>query len=136
MKYLGDIYVGTPFIKYQVIYDTGSSIFWLASNNCTTLSCQKYENKYNPDNSSSSTDLHLRQNITYGIGFVNGRLYTDIVSLNHQVNHKRLFNKELIANDYNILCIYNEKYITETIADGVLGLGISDEGNNKYSCES
>ena len=133
VKYLGDIYVGTPYIKFQVIYDTGSNIFWLASNNCTVLSCQKYENKYNPKNSNSSSDLHLKQNITYAVGFVKGRIFEDVVSLNHNQKNLYLYNKELIVNNYNILCVYSEKYITQTIADGVVGLGINDEGNVKNS---
>ena len=129
VKYLGDIYVGTPYKKYQVIYDTGSDIFWLASNNCTTQSCKKYENKYNPKLSSTAVDLHLRQNITYDVGFVKGRIFEDVVSLNHNQKILELFNKEFKVKNLNILCIYSENYITETIADGVLGLGINYENN-------
>ena len=133
VKYLGDIYVGTPYKKYQVIYDTGSDIFWLASNNCTTASCEKYENKYNPKLSSTSVDLHLRQNITYAVGFVKGRIFEDIISLNYNQNPLELFNKELKVKNLNILCIFSENYITETIADGVVGLGINYENNKNSS---
>ena len=133
VKYLGDIYVGTPFKKFQVIYDTGSNIFWLASNNCTSLSCEKYENKYNPHNSVTATDLHMRQNITYAVGFVKGRIFNDVVSLNHNPKSLNLYNKEMTVNNCNILCVYSEKYITQTITDGIVGLGINDEGNVKNS---
>ena len=60
IQYSGDIYVGTPYKKYSVIYDTGSNLFWLPSINCT-LKCRNETNKYNPELSSSSINLHIKK---------------------------------------------------------------------------
>ena len=128
VQYSGDIYVGTPYTKYSVIYDTGSNLFWLPSVNCT-LKCRNDTKRYNPNLSSSSKNLHIKKNISYAKGYIKGRLYKDKVALNKKSSLSFLYNRELSVDDFKILAAYKEKYLYRTIFDGIVGLGINDEGD-------
>ena len=128
VQYWGDIYIGTPYAKFSVIYDTGSNLFWIPSINCT-IKCRNDTNKYNPQLSSSSKNMHIKKNISYAKGFVKGRLFKDKVALNKKSFFSFLYNKELSVDDFKILAVYKEKYLYKTIFDGIVGLGINDEGD-------
>ena len=128
VQYTGEIYVGTPYIKYSVIYDTGSNLFWIPSINCT-LKCRNDTNKYNPELSSSSINLHIKKNISYAKGYIKGRLYKDKICLNKKSGFSHLYNKELSVNNFKLIAAYKEKYLFKTIFDGIIGLGINDEGD-------
>ena len=128
VQYTGDIYVGTPYIKYSVIYDTGSNLFWIPSINCT-LKCRNNTNKYNPELSSTSINLHIKKNISYAKGYIKGRLYKDKICLNKKLGFSYLYNKELSADNFKLIAAYKEKYLFRTIFDGIVGLGINDEGD-------
>jgi cathepsin D len=71
-QYYGEISVGTPAQKFQVIFDTGSSNLWVPSKKCG-FSCL-LKHKY--DNSKSSTYVKNDGdfNIMYGSGPVSGKL--------------------------------------------------------------
>lgn len=128
VQYSGDIYVGTPYNKYTVIYDTGSNLFWLPSKNCT-IKCRNGTNKYIPELSSTSKNMHIKKNISYARGYIKGRLFKDKVALNKQSMFSFLYNKELYVDDFKIIAAYKEKYLYRTVFDGIAGLGINDEGD-------
>ena len=128
VQYSGDIYVGTPYKKFYVIYDTGSNLFWLPSVNCT-LKCRNETNKYDPELSSTSKNLHIKKNISYAKGFIKGKLFKDKVGLNKQSIFSFLYNKEMFVDDFKIIAAYKEKYLFRAIFDGIVGLGINDEGD-------
>ena len=132
IQYSGDIYVGTPYKKYSVIYDTGSNLFWLPSINCT-LKCRNETNKYNPELSSSSINLHIKKNISYAKGYIKGRLFKDKVCINKNSGFSFLYNKELSIDNFKLIAAYKEKYLYRTIFDGIVGLGINDEGDEYNS---
>ena len=127
VQYSGDIYVGTPYKKFSVIYDTGSNLFWLPSINCT-LKCRNDTNRYNPELSSTSQNMHIKKNISYAKGYIKGRLYKEKVCLNKKSAFSFLYNKELSVDNYKLIAVYKEKYLFKTIFDGIVGLGINDEG--------
>ena len=129
VQYSGNIYVGTPYNKFTVIYDTGSNLFWLPSVNCT-FKCRNSTNKYNPKLSSTSEDMHIKKNISYAKGYIKGRLYKEKIYLNKKSKFSSLYSKELSLDNYKLIAVYKEKYLLfHTIFDGIVGLGINDEGD-------
>ncbi|GJE90021.1 A1 family peptidase [Phanerochaete sordida] len=82
-SYIGPISIGTPAQTFDVVLDTGSSDFWLASSNCR--SCGGVPT-FNPSSSSSIAQPQTAtggQEVTirYGSGEVQGTLAQDIVSM-------------------------------------------------------
>ena len=117
VQYTGDIFIGTPSSKLNVIFDTGSNILWVPSFDC--VNCIRKVNRYNPKISSTSKETNDTKSIIYAIGFVEGNLCYDTVSLKSNGNFK--------ANELLFLNVNNEKNLTGTVADGVFGLGIYNE---------
>ena len=128
VQYSGDIYVGTPYKQYTVIYDTGSNLFWLPSLNCT-IKCRNETNKYIPELSSTSINMHIKKNISYARGYIKGKLYKDRVALNKKSMFSFVYNKELYVDEFKIIAAYKEKYLFRTVFDWIAGLGINDEGD-------
>ena len=131
IQYFASIYIGKNRQKCRVIFDTGSNILWVPSANCTH--CRNYTKKYNPLNSSTSKNLNIQKNITYAIGYVSGNLFEDSISLNSNNSNYRIYNQELTADNFRFLVVNEEKNLSGTIADGVMGIGINNEGNYKNS---
>jgi hypothetical protein len=69
-QYYGEIHLGTPEQKFEVIFDTGSSDLWVASSNCDS-SCGRHA-KYDATKSSSYTANGTKFDIMYGSGPVSG----------------------------------------------------------------
>ena len=132
VQYYGDIYIGIPKKKMSVIFDTGSNILWVPSAQCT--SCRENSLRYNPVISKSSEKINKKKSISFAVGFVEGDLYSDTVSLNSQKSFFKSFNNEICAEKFNFLSVNNEKNLSGTASDGVMGLGIYNEGDpyNSY----
>ena len=69
-QYFGEISLGTPPQKFEVIFDTGSSDLWVASSKCDS-SCGRHA-KYNSAKSSSYVANGTAFDIMYGSGPVSG----------------------------------------------------------------
>ncbi len=132
VQYYGDIYIGIPKKKMTVIFDTGSNILWVPSFECNT--CRTNSIKYNPVVSKTSEKVNKNKSISFAVGFVEGDLYTDTVSMNSQKSFLNSFNSEISAEKFNFLSVNKELNLTGTISDGVMGLGIYNEGDpyNSY----
>ena len=127
VQYYGDIYIGIPKKKFSVIFDTGSDILWVPSSKCDT--CRLNSIRYNPLISKTSENLNKLKSISFAIGYVEGDMFTDTVSLNSQKTFLKSFNNELSAEKLNILSVNKEINLTGTVSDGVMGLGVHDEGD-------
>jgi len=78
-EYYGDVEIGSPAQKFQVIYDTGSSNLWVPSVQCDN--CKKEGPKYDLKKSSTYQKNGQPFQLRYGTGSCNGALSTDSVTL-------------------------------------------------------
>ena len=127
VQYFGDIYIGVPKKKLTVIFDTGSNILWIPSSKCDT--CRQNSVRYNPLTSKTSENGNKIKSISFAIGYVEGELYSDTVSLNANRQFLKPFNGEISAEKFNFLSVNKEANLTGTSSDGVMGLGIYNEGD-------
>ena len=127
VQYFGDIYIGIPKKKLTVIFDTGSNILWIPSAKCDT--CRQNSVRYNPLTSKTSENVNQIKSISFAVGFVEGELFSDTVSINSNKKFLRPYNGEIYAEKYNILSVNKEINLTGTTSDGVMGLGIYNEGD-------
>lgn len=74
-EYFGEVLIGTPAQKFQVIYDTGSSNLWVPSTACTN--CKKDGAKYDSTQSSTYTKDNQSFALQYGTGSCTGFISQD-----------------------------------------------------------
>jgi len=77
-QYYGEIEIGTPGQKFEVIFDTGSSDLWVAASDCGT-SCGRHA-EYNSAKSSTYVANGTAFDIQYGSGPVSGYESMDVMS--------------------------------------------------------
>ncbi|RKF63698.1 Vacuolar protease A [Erysiphe neolycopersici] len=112
-QYYTEIKIGTPPQTFKVVLDTGSSVLWIPSIQCTSVDCSHHQ-KYN---SSSSATYQARWDaidIQYNSGNVSGFVSGDVVSIGDLVINHQLFAEALVETG---LLLAPGRF------DGVLGLG-------------
>jgi len=62
VQYYGFLFVGSIKQKVSVIFDSGSNILWLPSNDCRT--CRDFSNKFDYSISTSFSTVNKPKNIT------------------------------------------------------------------------
>jgi hypothetical protein len=77
-QYVGTIAVGTPPQMIDVIFDTGSSNFWITSKDCTDPGCL-IQKSFNPRESSTNKKIGTRVEVEFGSGKVEGVFCRDTV---------------------------------------------------------
>lgn len=77
-QYVGTIEVGSPKQSVDVIFDTGSSNFWITSVNCMDQGCL-IQKSYNNKLSKTHKDIDLRVEVEFGSGKVEGVFSKDTV---------------------------------------------------------
>jgi len=77
-QYYGEITLGTPGQKFEVIFDTGSSDLWVAGSGCDS-SCGRHA-QYNSAKSSTYQANGTAFDIMYGSGPVSGYESIDVLS--------------------------------------------------------
>jgi len=82
-QFLGSVGIGTPPQNFEVVFDTGSSNFWVPSEDCKSEGCIRH-NRYSMDRSSTFSADGRPVNVKYGSGFINGILYKDHVHFANQ----------------------------------------------------
>jgi hypothetical protein len=88
-QYYGEITLGTPEQKFDVIFDTGSADLWVASVNCDD-SCGRH-NKYDSSKSSTYIANGTTFHIEYGSGPVSGYESMDALNMGGLVVPDQIF---------------------------------------------
>nr|AAR88042.1 pregnancy-associated glycoprotein 1 [Odocoileus virginianus] len=111
MLYVGNITIGTPPQKFQVLFDTGSSNLWVPSMLCTSLFCSSHvlfrhlqSSTYQPTNKTFI--------INYLSGTMKGVIARDTVRIG-----------DLVSTDQHFGLSMEISRNKEVPFDGVLGLG-------------
>ena len=71
MAYFGPMQVGTPPQNFTIIFDTGSSDFWVPSSKCQSRACQG-KHLYTAAASSTHQSEGRQFSIQYGTGAASG----------------------------------------------------------------
>jgi hypothetical protein len=122
-QYYGEVDIGTPAQKFNVVFDTGSSNLWVPSHHCWSVPCWTH-NTYKDSSSSTFKQNATAFNITYGSGGVAGYWSSETITLAGLTVHDALFGE---ATTLSGLSFVAAKF------DGILGLAfksISVEGVN------
>ncbi|KAL1139942.1 hypothetical protein AAG570_006919 [Ranatra chinensis] len=114
-EYYGTVSVGTPPQDFKVIFDTGSSDFWVPSSQCSfsNLACWTH-NYYKSGKSSTYVANGTKIGIEYGSGEMFGFLSQD-----------KLIIDGLVVRDQTFAEAVNEPGLTFLMAkmDGIMGMG-------------
>jgi len=81
-EYYGEVLIGSPAQKFQVIYDTGSSNLWIPGKTCTN--CKKDTARYDSTKSSKFTKNGQSFAMQYGSGSCTGFLSQDDTTIGGQ----------------------------------------------------
>ncbi|XP_068956435.1 napsin-A [Petaurus breviceps papuanus] len=114
-QYYGEIGLGTPPQNFSVIFDTGSSNFWVPSRRCSffSLGCW-FHRRYDPKASSSFRPNGTHFSIRYGTGQLDGILSEDVLTIGGVGGAPLAFGEALWEPSLAFLLAH---------FDGILGLG-------------
>ncbi|KAJ2160148.1 aspartic proteinase precursor [Coemansia sp. RSA 552] len=79
-SYYGEIQLGTPPQKFRVVFDTGSSDFWIPAVECDSSACISHS-RFNHSVSHSYVMSHVPFSLMYGAGGLIGQVGVDTMRL-------------------------------------------------------
>ncbi|KAI9500996.1 aspartic peptidase domain-containing protein [Coemansia spiralis] len=111
-SYFGTVQLGTPPQRFRVVFDTGSSDFWIPSIDCDSAACEAHS-RFNHSSSSSYVTSHVPFSLTYGTGGLIGQVGADTLHIG---------NVSVPAMHVG-LATHMGRFFHTTHFDGVFGLG-------------
>ncbi|KAJ2775944.1 aspartic proteinase precursor [Coemansia nantahalensis] len=111
-SYFGGIQLGTPPQNFSVVFDTGSSDFWIPSVDCDSEACQRHS-RFSAANSSSYATSHLPFSVAYGSGGLIGQVGADTLHI----------GGVSVPNVHVGLATHMSRFFSTARFDGVFGLG-------------
>ncbi|KAG0328425.1 Vacuolar protease A [Podila humilis] len=79
-QYYGEVSVGTPPQTFKVVFDTGSSNFWVPSTHCNSIACFLHR-RYDSGSSETYKSNGTKFAIQYGSGSLEGVISNDLLQL-------------------------------------------------------
>ncbi|XP_072756818.1 lysosomal aspartic protease-like [Anoplolepis gracilipes] len=118
-QYYGTISIGTPLQIFKVIFDTGSSDFWVPSKQCKSSNsiCESHIHKYDSNKSSTYESNGAPFAIRYGSGSLIGFYSTDVVNVAGLNVQNQTFAEGVEETGKTSSLFTNAQF------DGILGLG-------------
>lgn len=115
IQHYGEISIGTPPQRFNVVFDTGSSNLWVPSSTCFFSIACYIHSRYNSKMSSTYTDIGKKAcKIPYGSGSIHGFFSQDNVEVGDVLVRNQVF---IEADEERSFDLILRKF------DGVLGLG-------------
>ncbi|XP_010539213.1 PREDICTED: aspartic proteinase A3-like isoform X3 [Tarenaya hassleriana] len=116
-QYYGEISVGTPPQKFEVIFDTGSSNLWVPSSKCYFSIACFFHSKFKSSESETYRKNGKPASIRYGTGAISGFFSNDDITIG-----------DLVVKNEEFIEATSEPGITFVMAkfDGILGLGFQE----------
>lgn len=124
IQYYGEIGIGTPPQKLNVVFDTGSSNLWVPSLKCFFSIACYFHSKYNSRLSRTYTKIGKTSKIPYGSGYVSGFLSQDDVNVGDFVVKDQVFTEAWVERSIDLIL---------TKFDGIVGLGFRDMSIGKIA---
>ena len=123
INWMGEILIGNPGQKLNVLFDTGSADFWIPSKSCSSAACQKHQ-RFDPQASKSFEVRRNRSvNVYYGeSGRIRGTEAVDQFTLANLTVRNQTF---ALAN------WIEGKTIEQVKFDGILGLGFRELADSR-----
>lgn len=84
-QYTGSISIGNPPQKIDVIFDTGSSNFWITSSLCKTSSCKIHKAYSHSQSSTAKLINDSKCEVEFGSGTIIGSFTEDTVRINNNI---------------------------------------------------
>ncbi|ORZ09136.1 aspartic peptidase domain-containing protein [Lobosporangium transversale] len=112
-QYYGDVTVGTPPQTFSVVFDTGSSNFWVPSTHCNSIACLLHK-RFNSEESSTFRPNGTQFSIQYGSGSLEGIISNDNVGLGGVVIKAQDFGESV--KEPGLAFVFGK-------FDGIFGLG-------------
>ncbi|RKF63697.1 Vacuolar protease A [Erysiphe neolycopersici] len=119
-QYYTEIKIGTPPQTFKVVLDTGSSVLWIPSIQCTSIACSLHQ-KYDSSSSATYQANGKTIDIQYNSGNLSGIVSGDVVSIGDLEIKDQLFAEAL--GETGLLLAHSR-------FDGVLGLGFETSSEN------
>ncbi|KAJ2383938.1 aspartic proteinase precursor [Coemansia sp. RSA 2603] len=111
-SYFGEVQLGTPPQTFRVVFDTGSSDFWIPSIDCDSSACIPHE-RFNSSSSSTYITSHLPFSLNYGTGALMGQVGADTLRVGNLT----------VPGVHLGLATHMGHFFQKAQFDGVFGLG-------------
>ena len=113
-QYVGEIEIGNPSQRFQVLFDTGSCNTWVFSSECDTVTCERHH-RFDASASTSFEPNGTELSVRYGSGSIESEYGEDDISLGGAVVRQHIF-----AQVYQTR---GNAFLT-SVLDGIVGLAL------------